>query len=450
MKSPRTWVKKIVCALSIFAVGATTVTPAIYAQDDAKAKEEAAAVQDVQSYIAIEQTSGKILMQNNQDEVRGIASMSKMISQYLILEAIKNGEVTWETQIPVSDRVHQLSANYSLSNVPLLPSEKYTIKELFDAISIYSANAATLAVAEYIGGSEANWIERMKAKLDEWGIKDADKNPSYGDEDENSMSARSVAIIAKNLVNDFPEILKVSSISTQTFRPNSSGTTKMDNFNYLLPGLLFEYEGVTGLKTGTSDASGASITTTATRNGFSVIVVSMGSKEPLNRFKVTRHLLDEVFKKYEGLLVGAPGKSVQNLAPIQLEGGTEETLGVDYGKTFIAAVPKGTALSQIKISFTPSDDVKTEDGKVKAPVKAGQTVGTLNFEMPGENLGYVDGKDHGTVEALAAFDVETSNVVTESMRGAKGFIDQMVQKVQDFFGGIWSKIQSVFSPESSN
>ncbi len=58
-------------------------------------------------------------MQNNQDEVRGIASMSKMISQYLILEAIKNGEVTWETQIPVSDRVHQLSANYSLSNVPL-------------------------------------------------------------------------------------------------------------------------------------------------------------------------------------------------------------------------------------------------------------------------------------------------------------------------------------------
>lgn len=318
MKSPRTWVKKIVCALSIFAVGATTVTPAIYAQDDAKAKEEAAAVQDVQSYIAIEQTSGKILMQNNQDEVRGIASMSKMISQYLILEAIKNGEVTWETQIPVSDRVHQLSANYSLSNVPLLPSEKYTIKELFDAISIYSANAATLAVAEYIGGSEANWIERMKAKLDEWGIKDAtiinvtglpnkyggaDKNPSYGDEDENSMSARSVAIIAKNLVNDFPEILKVSSISTQTFRPNSSGTTKMDNFNYLLPGLLFEYEGVTGLKTGTSDASGASITTTATRNGFSVIVVSMGSKEPLNRFKVTRHLLDEVFKKYEGLLV---------------------------------------------------------------------------------------------------------------------------------------------------
>ena len=186
------------------------------------------------------------------------------------------------------------------------------------------------------------------------------------------------------------------------------------------------------MKTGTSESGGASITTTATRNGFSVIVVSMGSKEPLNRFKVTRHLLDELFKKYEGLIVGSPGKSVQNLAPIPLEGGTEETLSVDYGKPFVAAVPKGTALSQIKIGFIPLDELKTEDGKVKAPVQAGQTVGTLTFEMPGENLGYVDGKDHGTVEALAAYDVEQSNVVTESVRGAKGFVGQVVQKVQNF------------------
>ena len=87
---------------------------------------------------------------------------------------------------------------------------------------------------------------------------------------------------------------------------------------------------------------------------------------------------------------------------------------------------------------------------MKAPVTAGQTVGTLNFEMPGENLGYVDGKDHGTVEALAAFDVENSNVVTEGMRGAKRIYRPNGSKVQDFFGGIWSKIQSVFSPESSN
>ena len=114
MKGPRKWMKKFVCALSIFAMSATSFTPVIYAQDAAKEKEEAAAIQDVQSYIAIEQTSGKILMQNNQDEVRGIASMSKMISQYLILEAIKKGEITWETKIPISARANQLSAIYPM------------------------------------------------------------------------------------------------------------------------------------------------------------------------------------------------------------------------------------------------------------------------------------------------------------------------------------------------
>ncbi len=87
--------------------------------------------------------------------------------------------------------------------------------------------------------------------------------------------------------------------------------------------------------------------------------------------------------------------------------------------------------------------MKTEDGKVKALMKAGQTVGTLVHEMPGENLGYVDGKT-GTVEALAAFDVEASNVVT--MRWAKDLSTRWFKKVQDFFGGIWSKIKDVFSP----
>ena len=459
------WMKAVLTALVACCLAAPMQTM-VHADEPERPKtaEEIAALEDVASYIAIEQTSGKILMEKNQDDVRGIASMSKMISQYLILEAIKNSEITWETKIPISERASKLSANYSLSNVPLWPNEKYSIQELFEASSIYSANAATIAMAEYLAGSEAKWVERMKEKVESWGIQDAtivnatglpnkygttEKNPDFGDDAENSMSARSVAIIAKNLVNDFPEILKISSIPTQTFRPNGSGTTKMDNFNYLLRGLLFEYEGVTGLKTGTSESGGASITTTATRNGFSVIVVSMGSKEPLNRFKVTRHLLDELFKKYEGLIVGSPGKSVQNLAPIPLEGGTEETLSVDYGKPFVAAVPKGTALSQIKIGFIPLDELKTEDGKVKAPVQAGQTVGTLTFEMPGENLGYVDGKDHGTVEALAAYDVEQSNVVTESVRGAKGFVGQVVQKVQNFFGNVWSEIQNVFTPTAS-
>ena len=94
--------------------------------------------------------------------------------------------------------------------------------------------------------------------------------------------------------------------------------------------------------------------------------------------------------------------------------------------------------------------MKTEDGKVKAPVQAGQTVGTLTFEMPGENLGYVDGKDHGTVEALAALRCGAIECGPESVRGAKGFVGQVVQKSsKTSLENVWDEIQNVFTPTAS-
>lgn len=442
----------------------TPMTTVVNAEDNApKTAEEQAALEDVASYIAIEQYSGKVLAQKNPDEVRGIASMSKMVSQYLVLEAIKNGEVTWDTKIPISERVSALSANYSLSNVPLWPNETYSFQELFEASSIYSANAATIAMAEYLAGSEAKWAEWMQQKVESWGITDAtfinatglpnkysttEKNPNYSDDTENTMSARSVARVAQRLVLDFPEILKTSSIETKEFRPGTANMTRMDNFNYLLPGLLFGYEGVNGLKTGTSELSGASITTTATRNNFSVIVVTMGSQEPLNRFKVTANILDDLFKKYEGLSVGIPGKSVQNLSSYPVSGGADEKLSVDYGEPFVAAVPKGTALSQVKIRFEPQADLVDEQGALMAPITAGQTVGTLYFQMPGEDLGYVDGQSEGHVEALASYSIKPSNVVTDGYREVRGFFGGIWDSVKEFFGGIVDKVKRIFTPQA--
>ena len=437
------WMKAVITTL-IACCLASPMQVMVHAEEAEKPKtaEEIAALEDVASYIAIEQTSGKILMEKNQDDVRGIASMSKMVSQYLILEAIKNSEITWETKIPISERASKLSANYSLSNVPLWPNEKYSIQELFEASSIYSANAATIAMAEHLAGSEAKWIERMKEKLESWGIHDATiENPDFGDDAENSMSARSVAIVARRLVLDFPEILKISSVATKEFRPGTAGVTKMDNFNYLIPGLLFGYDGVNGLKTGTSELSGASITTTATRNNFSVIVVAMGSKQPLNRFKVTTKMLDELFKKYEGLVVGIPGKSVQNIQPYPVNGGADEKISVDYGDNFVAAVPKGTAMSQVKVRFEPFKELLDENNALQAPITAGKTIGNLYFQMPGEDLGYVDGQTEGHVPAFAGYEIDPSNIVTDSYRQARGFFEKIIHRIQEFFGNIFQKVK---------
>lgn len=217
--------------------------------------------------------------------------------------------------------------------------------------------------------------------------------------------------------------------------------TKMDNFNYLIPGLLFGYDGVNGLKTGTSELSGASITTTATRNNFSVIVVAMGSKQPLNRFKVTTKMLDELFKKYEGLVVGIPGKSVQNIQPYPVNGGADEKISVDYGDNFVAAVPKGTAMSQVKVRFEPFKELLDENNALQAPITAGKTIGNLYFQMPGEDLGYVDGQTEGHVPAFAGYEIDPSNIVTDSYRQARGFFEKIIHRIQEFFGNIFQKVK---------
>lgn len=436
-------------------------SPTVFAEypTEVKTAEEIAAVQDVRSYIAIEQTSGKILLEKDANEIRGIASMSKMISQYLVLEALKNGEISWETPIPISDRVSTLSVEAGLSNVPLWLTQTYAVRELLEASSIFSANAATIALAEYLAGSEVEFSKWMQAKVESWGITDAtlvnatglpnyyggsEANPQFPADAENQMSAQSVAQVAQRLVVDFPEILKISSVPKQEFHPGKPGAVMMTNYNYLLPGLMFEYEGVTGLKTGTTDLSGASITTTATRNGFSVILVTMGSKEPLNRFKVAAYLLDEIFKKYEGLVVGIPGKSVQNAVAYPVANGSEETLHMDYGETFVAAVPKGTARSQINIRFEPLSELLNESGELQAPITAGQTVGNLYMEVPGENLGYVDGSREGKVPALASYDITTSNVMTEGYRSIRGFFKESWNHIATFFVKIKNAIQNIF------
>ena len=215
----------------------------------------------------------------------------------------------------------------------------------------------------------------------------------------------------------------------------------MDNFNYLIPGLLFGYDGVNGLKTGTSETSGASITTTATRNNFSVIVVAMGSKQPLNRFKVTTKMLDELFKKYEGLVVGIPGKSVQNIQPYPVNGGADEKISVDYGDNFVAAVPKGTAMSQVKVRFEPFKELLDENNALQAPITAGKTIGNLFFQMPGEDLGYVDGQAEGHVPAFAGYEINPSNIVTDSYRQARGFVGKIFQGIKDFFANILQKVK---------
>ena len=191
--------------------------------------------------------------------------------------------VKWDQEYSVSDYAYQISQDRALSNVPLRADGTYSIKELYEAMTIYSANGATIGIAETIAGSESSFVKMMNEKAEELGLKDYKFVNSTGlnnhdlkgmhvagdAEEENIMSARSTAKLAYHLLNDYPDVLETTSIPKKVFREGTDDAINMENWNWMLPGLIFKYEGVDGLKTGTTDFAGYCFTGTA----FAMVIV---------------------------------------------------------------------------------------------------------------------------------------------------------------------------------
>src|SRR5690606_13642676 len=194
--------------------------------------------------ILIDAETGKILYENNADVPAPIASMTKMMTEYLVLEAIDEGTITWETETQIDEFLHSLSANSNSSGVGLRLNHNYTVKELYYAMAIYSDNATTMALARLIGGTEDGFVKMMNEKAAELGIQDAHfvnssglPNSMLGEyringssaDEENLLSAKSVALLAYSLIRDYPEVLEVSSIPQFEFY-----CEKLNNWNWML------------------------------------------------------------------------------------------------------------------------------------------------------------------------------------------------------------------------
>ncbi|MEH6948321.1 serine hydrolase, partial [Bacillus sp. JJ634] len=182
--------------------------------------------------IIIDGETGQIIYEKNAEKVLGIASMSKMMTEYIVLEAIHNKKISWDTKVQINEYVHKLSKAPNLSNVGLTQGEEYTVKELYGAMAVYSGNAATVALAEKIAGSEKKFVQLMNKKAKELGLKNykfvnssglnnsdlLGNYPSGDANEENVMTAHDIALLAYRLINDYPEALDYSSISKLKFR----------------------------------------------------------------------------------------------------------------------------------------------------------------------------------------------------------------------------------------
>jgi len=237
--------------------------------------------------IVLDFETGEELYSHNADIIRPPASMTKMMTVYLVYEAISKGTISLDTVVPISSSVAQFSVNPNETNVPLSRSGTYTVDELLDVTIAISAGGATRALAELVGGTMRDFIKMMNDKVAEWELDAVFYNASGGSN--SKMSPRAMATITRNTILEFPEVLEKTSKPTIEYKGQTYESTNL---------LFGSYRGIDGYKTGTNNAAGACFTGTAKRGDIRIIAVVMGSSWE-RRFKDTAALMDYGFKIME-------------------------------------------------------------------------------------------------------------------------------------------------------
>lgn len=389
--------------------------------------------------IIIDADSGKILYEKNANKALGIASMSKMMTEYILLDKIKAGDISWDDKYNVSKYAFKISHDTALSNVALREDGVYTVKELYEAMAIYSANAATIALAEVVAGSEKKFLPMMDKKAKELGLKNYKFYNATGlnnsqlhnmhpkgtpKKGENKMPAKYVATLAYHLLKDHPDVLDTASILKKTFAKGTKDAIPMENWNYMLKGGKFEYEGVDGLKTGSTDYAGQCFAATAKRGDQRFITIVMDAREKNGdstykaRFDATAVLLDYAFENFETKTILAENATFKENKTINVKNGKEKTVGIQ------ATTPISLMVNRI------DDNVKTEvvleHESISAPVKKGTVVG--HVEITGDEYGYV-------VPTTLTSDIVTTKAVAERGWLSKGFTG-----IGDFFKNTWNEV----------
>ena len=312
-----------------------------------------------QAAILIDEDSGTVLYEKNADESRPIASITKIMTLLLTFEALEAGKVSLSDIVPVSEHAYHMGG----SQIWLEPGEQLTLDEMLKAICISSANDAAVAVAEFIGGSEPVFVERMNARAKELGMQSTTFRNACGlDEDGHLSTARDVAIMSREMLLNHPEIENYCTVWMDTLR---GGATQLVNTNKLLK----SYNGITGLKTGTTGKAGVCISASASRDDLRLIAVVLGSSSGKERFAAATSLLDYGFAMFESALVPIPADAPKAL-PVQK--GEEPALELCYTapERCLAVKGQGSALqAEVELPQT-----------LEAPIREGSVIGSLNIK----------------------------------------------------------------------
>lgn len=327
------------------------------------------------SVILMELNSGQVLYEKDGDTARRPASVTKLMTILLAFEALESGQLSLDSMITVSEH----AASMGGSQVFLEVNEQQTVQDMLKCIIVSSANDAAVAMGEAISGSEEAFVQRMNERAKELGMNNTSFANACGLEAEgHMMSARDIAILSRELLLKFPQVLDYTTIWMDTItHTTNKGETEfgLANTNKFLK----KYEGANGLKTGYTSAAGFSMSATATRNGTTLIAVVMGSKTKDIRYSDAAKLLDYGFancKIYED------NKVLDGNNQIEIKDGVCATMTVKAKNSFHYVFVGADGSGQVKKKLVIE--------KENAPIKKGDIVAKMEYWQGETLLGSVD------------------------------------------------------------
>ena len=320
---------------------------------------------ECESAILIEQSTGKILYSHNEHEQLRPASVTKIMSILLIMEALDNGQISLTDSIPCTEN----AASMGGSQIWLDPRETLTVDEMLKAICVVSANDCTVAMAEYLAGSEEAFVDQMNKRAKELGMNDTTFKNCHGiDEDGHVTSSYDIALMSRELLLKHPDITKYTTIWMDTLR---DGKSQLVNTNKLIR----NYKGATGLKTGSTSLALYNLSASATRDELSLIAVIMKAPSTAVRFSEAQKLLDYGFNNYEYKKLANKGDPISTITVNKgVNSSTQLTIENDFG----LLLKKGDD-KNIEQSLSIPDTLN-------APIKKGDVVGTMTYNLNGKEI----------------------------------------------------------------
>lgn len=326
--------------------------PKVYAEENL--------LQGAKSGILIENSSGEVLYEKNKNERVSIASLTKMMVQIIVLENIEAGNIKWDDVVTASSNASGMGG----TQIWLSTGEKMSVEDLFKGMSIASANDATVALAEFISGTEENFVKLMNDKVKELELKNTVfKNCTGLDQDGHFSTAEDLAIIARELLKH-EEIYRFSSVYEDYIRVNTPNKYWLVNTNKLVR----FYEGADGLKTGFTDDAGYTMAVTAKRNNMRLIAIVLGEKESKVRNNETMNLLNYGFDNYKVELLKKKGEVIKT---IEIERGTKDKIEL-VTKDELSILTKK---SNPNINYSYNVVINN----FKLPVKKGNIIGKIEL-----------------------------------------------------------------------